>query len=123
MGRIDRVNQEVKKEVSRVIFQELSDPRLSLVTITSVDVSRDLRNAKIKFSVLGEEKQIQAAQNALNSARGLIRKFVGKNVRMRYTPEINFEYDQSLASSARIDQTLQEIDDERQEDHSGNKEE
>ncbi|MCB9747789.1 MAG: 30S ribosome-binding factor RbfA [Candidatus Omnitrophica bacterium] len=123
MGRIDRVNQEVKKEVSRVIFQELSDPRLSLVTITSVDVSRDLRNAKIKFSVLGEEKQIQAAQNALNSARGLIRKFVGKNVRMRYTPEINFEYDQSLASSARIDQTLQEIDDERQEDHSGNQEE
>ena len=62
MGRIDKVNQQVKREIGRIIQQELEDPRIQFVMITGADVSRDLRNGKIHFSVLGEESQVRAAR-------------------------------------------------------------
>lgn len=118
MGRIDRVNQQVKREVGKIIQQELSDPRLQFVTITEVDVSRDLRNAKIHFSVLGEAEQAQAAENSLEGAKGMVRKLLGQRMSMRHTPELFFIYDQSIAMSVRIEETLKEIHDEHEEHHS-----
>ncbi len=123
MGRIDRVNQQVKREIGKIIQQELSDPRLQFVTITEVDVSRDLRNAKIRFSVLGEAEQIQAAKDGLESAKGMIRKLLGQQMNMRHTPELFFIYDQSIEMSARIEETLKEIHDEHEKHHSDNQEE
>ena len=123
MERIDRINQQVKRELGRIIQQELSDPRLEFVTITEVDVSRDLRNARIRFSVLGEESKAQAAQQGLEGARGVIRKLLSQSMKLRYTPELFFIYDQSVEMSVRIEETLKEIHDENEECNSDDQEE
>jgi len=120
MGRIDRVNQQVKREIGRILQQELSDPRLQFVTITEVDVSRDLHNARIRFSVLGEADQVRAAQDGLESAKGMIRRLLGQCMNMRHTPELFFIYDESIKTGARIEETLKEIRDEHKEHHSDN---
>ena len=116
MDRIDRVNEQIKREIGVIIQRELADPRLRFVTITSVDVSRDLRTAKVYFSALadrlpsgGDKPAAEAARQALQSATGIIRRRVGENVKMRYTPELHFIYDRSVEFSARVEQTLTEI--------------
>jgi len=120
MGRIDRVNQQVKREIGRIIQQELGDPRLQFVTITDVDVSRDLRNGKIRFSVLGEQAQVQAAQKGLDGARGMIRKLLGQSMKLRHIPELFFIFDQSIEMTIRIEKTLKEIRDDHEEHHPEN---
>ncbi len=109
MDRIERVNEQIKREIGVIVQQELADPRLRFVTITNVDTSRDLRTAKVYFSVLGENSAAQAAQKALESAAGIIRRYVGGHIKMRYTPEFHFIYDRSAEFSARVEQTLTEI--------------
>ena len=108
-GRIDKVNEFIKREISNIVLFELQDPRLKIVTITGVEMSRDLRYAKTSFSVLGTKKQIAEATEGLSSARGMIRKLIGQRINMRNTPEIQFVYDRSLEYSSRIEETLQEI--------------
>lgn len=115
-GRIDKVNEFIKREISNIVLFELQDPRLKIVTITGVEMSRDLRYAKASFSVLGTKKQVAEATEGLASAKGMIRKLIGQRINMRYTPEIQFVYDHSLEYSARIEETLQEIKNEPQTD-------
>jgi len=117
MSRIYRVNQLIKREISKIIQSKLEDPRLRMVTITQVDVSRDLRQARVSFSVLGDSKNADTALEGLNNARGYIRKLVGQGVRLRHVPEMDFIYDKSIEYSARIDQTLKEIHDKNNIDH------
>ena len=119
MGRIDRVNQAVKREISIILHGEIKDPRLQFVTITQVEVSRDLQHAKVFFSVLGDEKSADQAQEGLTSAKGFVRKLIGQRIRMRYTPEIDFFYDRSVEYGARIEQALGEIRHEPSRDHQG----
>ena len=107
MARIDRVNQTMKREVADVIRKEVKDPRLGFVTITHVDVSRDLQHAKVYFSVLGNDQQSQEVQKGLDSAKGYIRRLIGQRVRMRYTPELNFIQDRSIEQSFHIEETLE----------------
>ncbi len=109
MGRMEKVNQLLKREVGSIIQKEIQDPRLQFVTITHVDVSRDLHCARVNFSVLGEDAQVAAAEKGLDSARGYIRKLVGQRISLRYTPEIEFVFDPSIEKSARIERTLEEI--------------
>lgn len=115
-GRIDKVNEFIKREISNIVLFELQDPRLKIVTITGVEMSPDLRYAKASFSVLGTKKQVAEATEGLASAKGMIRKLIGQRINMRYTPEIQFVYDHSLEYSARIEETLQEIKNEPQSD-------
>lgn len=115
MDRMDKINQRMKREIGEIILKELTDPRLEFVTITKVDVTRDLHLARVHFSVLGDSLKAQKAQEGLDSARGYIRKLIGSRVRLRYTPEIQFFHDQSLEFSARIETALQEIHDELDE--------
>ncbi len=117
MGRIERINQAVKREISILIHTEIKDPRLEFVTINNVEVSRDLQHARVYFTVLGDEKQALRAQEGLNSAKGFLRKLLGKRVRMRYTPEIDFIFDKSLEYSERIEDALKEIRNESRTDH------
>lgn len=112
MGRIDRVNELVKREVSEIIRVELQDPRIQMVTITDVSVSPDLRHARVSFSVLNGEQEAQTTLNGLNRAKGLIRKMLGKRVVMRYTPEIEFVHDKSVEYGAFIEEKLREINNE-----------
>ena len=109
MGRIDKINQAVKEEVGNIIQKEVKDPRLEFVTITQAEVSRDLQHAKVYFTVLGNTDKIKEVQDGLDSARGFIRRLVGQRVRMRYTPEIRFIFDQSVEYGMHIEETLERI--------------
>jgi ribosome-binding factor A len=111
MARIERINEMMKREIGSMILRgELNDARVAMVTITHVDVSRDLQHARVNFTVMmGQAADITNAQKGLNSARGYVRKLIGQRIRLRYTPEIQFVYDKSLEYSAQIDKTLQEI--------------
>lgn len=120
MGRIDKVNSQVKREIGRIIQQELSDPRVQFVTITQADVSRDLRSARIRYSVLGDQTQMQAAQNGLDAARGLIRKLLASSIKLRNVPELLFIFDETIEASIRIEETLKEIHDKHEENNPGN---
>jgi len=121
MGRIEKVNQQIKKEISIILQRDMADPRFEFVSITQVDVSRDLRSARVLFSVLGDSRRAQAVQQGLDGARGMIRKLIGQRINIRYTPELSFFYDNSISYSDRIEKTLQEIHDEK--NHRDNKEE
>ncbi len=112
MERMDRVNQQFKREVSQIIHRDLADPRLRFVTVTRADVSRDLQNAKIYFTALGDEQQVQEAQKGLESARGMIRRLIGQRIKMRYTPDIAFAYDKSVGFQSSIEETIAEIKNE-----------
>lgn len=111
MSRMERVNQQIKREIGKMIqYGEINDPRLTFVTITYVECSKDLQHARVGFSVLSNNhKEIQSVQEGLSSARGFVRKLIGQRVRLRYTPEIVFIHDNSLAYSSAIDQTLEDI--------------
>lgn len=112
MGRIEKVNQAIKEEISRIIQMEVKDPRLDFVTITHVEVSRDLQHARVYFSILESNKKILKVQEGLNSARGFIRKLIGERVRMRYTPEIDFVFDNSLEYGMHIEEAIERIKNE-----------
>lgn len=109
MSRQERVAEAIKKEVSIIIHDELKDPRLGFVTITGAEVTHDLRQAKIFFSVLGKEEDYQKTKEALNSALGFIRRLVGQRIRLRFVPEIIFKEDRSSEYSIRIQEVLEEI--------------
>lgn len=112
MNRMDKVNQQIKREIGQILLQELGDPRFMFVTVTAVDVSKDLRHAKVYYSVLGDQKNLPSVKSGLEKARGMIRKLVGERITIRYTPELFFAYDDSVEKSARIEKTLREIKDE-----------
>ena len=109
MGRMDRVNELIKRELCQLLRAELQDPRLEFVTITKVEVSPDLHNARVKFSVLGDSEQVRLVQQSLHHARSYIRKKIGKSIRLRFTPEFEFIYDPALEGSARLDHLFEEI--------------
>lgn len=114
-SRMDKVNRQLKKEIGQIVQTELGDPRIGFVSITQVETSKDLRNARVYFSVLGDESQVAEAAKSLNKAKGTIRHLLGQRIRIRYTPELAFHYDQSLAHGAKIEQALKEIESEHSE--------
>lgn len=120
MERIDRVNEQFKREIGQIVQKDLADPRLKFVTITAAEVSKDLQRAKVYFSVLGTAPAAEAAHRGLENASGMIRRLVGQRITMRYTPEIFFVYDKSVEMGARIEKTLKEIHDASQKDPADN---
>ncbi|WP_018132516.1 30S ribosome-binding factor RbfA [Effusibacillus pohliae] len=113
--RVGRVGEQLKKEISDIIRNELKDPRVGFVTVTGVEVSGDLQIAKVYVSVLGSEQAKQDTLEALRKATGFIRSEVGRRIRLRLTPEILFELDTSLEYSTRIQEVLREINSDREE--------
>lgn len=109
MARSDRVAEAIKREVSIIIHEELKDPRLGFVTITRVDLTPDLRFAKIFFSVLGRDEEYKKTKKALASALGFIRALVAQRINLRFAPEIMFKEDRSAEYSVRIQELLDEI--------------
>lgn len=109
MSRQERVEEAIRKEVSLILQSELKDPRLGFVTITSVEMSKDLRYAKIFYSVLGKEEDCKKTKAALNSALGFIRTLVAERIQLRFAPEIMFREDRSSEYSVRIQEVLEEI--------------
>lgn len=108
-ARSARLGEEIRKEVSDIIFRHVKDPRLGMVSITDVEVTRDLSYAKIFFSVLGDEQQRDQSTEGLTKATGFIRSELAKRIRVRHIPELTFVYDGSLEHGARINAILREI--------------
>jgi len=117
MGRIERINEQLRREISRIIHEDLTDPRFEFITVTHVDTSKDLRNAKVHYSVLGDDTQRDVSHKGLHNARGLIRKHIGKRVKMRCIPELMFCYDHSLEYREQIEEKLKEIHDHDSANH------
>jgi len=107
--RLERVNQLIKEEVSMLLQHELKDPRLGFVTVTEVDVTPDLRHAKVFVSVLGDEAQWASSLRALQSAKGFVWSWLRRNLDLRVTPEIVFRPDRSMEHAAHIQSILAEL--------------
>lgn len=111
MSRMEKINELIKREISNIFLMgELADSRVKFVTIQSVQVSKDLQHAKVRFSILSDAAEdIKKAQEGLNDCRGYVRKLVGQRIQIRYTPEIQFYYDKGVQYAVQVDRTLEEI--------------
>lgn len=95
--------------ISELLVKGLKDPRIGFVTVTGVKVTDDLHLATVYFTVIGSDAEKTSSEDGLNSARGFIRKELGKSLRMRYVPEVVFRYDSSVEYGARIESILKGI--------------
>ena len=108
-NRINRIDEEYKKELSNIIDRELKDPNITgLISVTKVKVSTDLKYAKVYVSIMGA-KNLQETMKGLKNASGYIRTELAKRINLRNTPEITFEIDDSIEYGAKIDSILKEI--------------
>jgi ribosome-binding factor A len=106
--RAKRVGKFIQKEISEIIQRELKDPRIGFVTVTDVDVSEDLRYAKIFVTVL-QKGQITATLTGLEHAKGFIRNEIARRMKLRFTPEIVFQLDTTAEKGAHIEEVLRSI--------------
>jgi ribosome-binding factor A len=107
--RLNRVGGAIKEEISRLLLREIKDPRIGFVTITRVHVSKDLRSVKVYFSVLGDQSVRADSLTGLNSAKGFVRRELGRRLRLRYVPDIVFSFDPSLEHMRRLAELIHEI--------------
>jgi len=108
--RSDRVSGELLHEVSSIIRNDMKDPRLgAFVSLIKVALNNDLKRATIYVSVYGSEEDKKSTLEALKSGAGFVRSLIGKRMRIRFAPEINFVLDDSIEYSARINKKLKEV--------------
>mgnify|MGYP000970568586 FL=1 len=107
--RSDRVSDVLHREVCRLLFKEVKDPRLGFITVTGVEVSRDLKLAKVFYTLLGSPDQAQESSRALQRITPFIKKQLGKVLHMRSIPDISFRYDHSLEYGTKIDRILDSL--------------
>ena len=111
--RIEKLQELIKQEVGKMLIYDIKDPRIGFVTVTEVEMTGDLREAKIYVSIMGNDEQIKNSMEGLQSALGFIRREIGKRIRLRFTPEISFAPDKSLDYSEHIQKLLLKIERER----------
>lgn len=108
--RLNRISEEVKRVVSELIYNGLKDPRVnSMTTITKVEVTRDLRYAKIYVSVFGNKEEKENTLLGLESAKGFIRKEIGNRIDLRYAPEPIFILDESIEQGIYMSKLIKEV--------------
>lgn len=110
--RSDRVADLLKREIAELIFRRVKDPRVANVTISGVDVSDDLKHARVFFCIMGGMADEEAKKNAsvgLEKAKGFIRQELGKRLSLRYIPQLRFDYDISFEYGDKIDRLLKEL--------------
>lgn len=110
--RRERVSSLLLREISEIIERELRDPRLGFITVTGVKITSDLRHATIFITVHGTEKEKEETLSVLNSAKGFIRKEFGRRVRLKYTPRIDFEYDNTFEEMERINKLFENLEED-----------
>jgi ribosome-binding factor A len=106
--RIERLNEQLKREITTIVREEVRDPRVGMVTVTAVDVSADLSVARVYINVLGEDEARRASLEGLRAAAPFIRTELGKQLHVRRAPELRFEIDRSLDYAMRIERLLRE---------------
>jgi ribosome-binding factor A len=106
--RPERLGEQIREEVSQIVLGELNDPRIGFVTVTDVQVSSDLRNARIYVSIFGSEEDIVRSLGALKAASGFIRWHLGRSLNLRHLPDLHFAYDKTARTATRIEEILKE---------------
>ncbi len=102
-ARTDRVGQQIQKEIAVILMRELKDPRLSMTTVSAVEVTRDLAYAKVFVTFFNDDEEaIKASLAVLSEAEGYIRSLLGKRLRARIMPHLRFVYDKSMAEGVRM---------------------
>ena len=98
--RSRRVGEQIQRELAELVSRELQDPRLGMVTISGVELSRDMSVAKVFFTVFGEGHDEKQTLEALNHANGFLRRELGHRMRLRMVPELRFKYDHSIENGS-----------------------
>lgn len=107
--RSEKVADLIRKEISQMLVKSVKDPRIGFITITRVTVSEDCRSAKIYYSVAGTQAEKESSMKGLESAKGYVRKELGRRIRLRYTPDLTFEFDPSIEYAIHIEELIQRI--------------
>lgn len=107
--RVERLADQARAEIADIL-RKMKDPRVGFVSVTEVEASQDLRHLKVFVSILGNEEDRERTMQALEHARGFVRTALGSRIRLRYTPEVVFKYDPSLARGSRIVELLHQIE-------------
>jgi ribosome-binding factor A len=111
-----QMGELLHEEISRIIQHEIKDPRLGFVTVTAVDVSPDLRQARVYVSVFGDKTDVKNTLAGLTSAASYFRRVLGQSLSLRHIPELSFKLDTSLEYGLHIDALLDTIKEEESED-------
>ena len=117
--RSEKVADLIQKEISGMLLKNLKDPRIGFVTITRVAVSQDYRSAKVYFSVIGNLEDRNRSVEGLNSAKGYVRRELGRRLGLRYTPEIVFQFDPSIEYAIHMEEVIHHLQEEREKDEGG----
>ncbi|MGB9886351.1 MAG: 30S ribosome-binding factor RbfA [Moorellales bacterium] len=107
--RVQRVAEQIKKEIAAILKYEMKDPRLGFVSVTEVELSPDLRYAKVYVSVLGGEEARKESLEVLARATGFIRREIGERLSLRFVPEITFRFDPSIQRGVRIAEIINQL--------------
>src|SRR5690625_3569997 len=107
--RANRVAEQMKKELGDILTRKIKDPRVGFVTVTDVEVTGDLQQAKVFVSVLGDEDEKHDSLLGLAKAKGFIRSEIGKRIRLRKTPELIFEFDEAQEYGNKIESILRDL--------------
>ncbi len=110
--RAKRVGDNILKEIANLLLFKVRDPRVRGVTVTGVQLSDDLKHAKVYYSVMGTQEDVKTAQAGLDSAKGFIKREIGLRMELRYVPDLMFVYDPSLKWSSKIDELIEQIKEE-----------
>jgi len=113
-SRAVRVGEQMRDELAQLLRDEVKDPRIGFASIVKVEVSRDIRHAKVYVSVLGNEQQKKDTMAGLASATGFLRSELAKRLQLRYMPELHFALDESIEHGQRIAQLLVQVREEQQ---------
>lgn len=107
--RSEQVAEELRKIISMIFIDDLNDPRMGFITITRIDLTPDLRFARVHYSVLGDEAKRKETAQALSEHFGYIKKLAIERINMRYAMDLKFELDRSIEDSFRIEEILNKI--------------
>jgi ribosome-binding factor A len=112
--RSEKVADLVRKEISDMLHRGIKDPRIGFVTITRVNVSQDCRLARVYFSVVGSPDDQVRSTEGLNSAKGYIRRELGHRLKLKYTPDIVFQFDPSIEYAVHMGELIDHLSAERE---------
>jgi ribosome-binding factor A len=111
--RIARLRELFKEETSAILQRNMRDPRIGFVSVTDVELSPDLRHARIFVSVYGDAEAKARTMEGLRSAEGFVRTELAHRIRLRYTPEVSFRIDESIEQGDRVNRLLRQVTKER----------
>ncbi|PKR78665.1 30S ribosome-binding factor RbfA [Halalkalibacillus sediminis] len=110
--RANRIAEQMKKELGDILSRKIKDPRVGFVTVTGVEVTGDLQQAKVFISIFGDEEKKEETLVGLAKSKGFIRSEIGKRIRLRKTPEITFEIDEAIERGNKIERIIQDLNEE-----------